>query len=120
MPAASDSFGSRTVKRWVCWFRIVTMTGQLDQGQALFSATLADWMNRITFHPAQPGQEAIYTELRTKFAELMKHVFTLLPDSQERSISLGRLREGLMFAVAGVAVHDVGVSPVGTSAGEDG
>jgi len=59
----------------------------------------------FTYHPPRPGQPLQYESLRQQARQLAESIVHNVPDSEERTQSLCRLREAIMWANAGIAIH---------------
>lgn len=66
---------------------------------------IPDLDNLFDHHPPTPGQVEKYTALRNMAKALAHGIVELVPYSAERSTSLSRLRESLMWANAGIACN---------------
>lgn len=65
-----------------------------------------DLIKVFRFHPVKDGQAKKYEALREKGLELAILVNELCPDSREKSISITKLQEVVMFANASIAINE--------------
>lgn len=58
------------------------------------------------YHPPKGDQSERYVKIREKAKELAMEIEHLCPDSTERSTSITRLREAVMWANASIACNE--------------
>lgn len=63
-------------------------------------------MNNFMYHAPKGDQAKRYEELRNKAKELAIMINTLVPDSREKSTSITKLEESVMWANAGIARNE--------------
>lgn len=59
----------------------------------------------FTYHPPKEGQPETYTELRESARAFAEKVQSLAPECREKEIALEKIREAVMWANAGIAIH---------------
>lgn len=64
---------------------------------------IADLQNRFTYHKPVEGQPERYQLLRDTGLHLASMIAELCPDSRERSLSVTKLEEAIMWANASIA-----------------
>lgn len=62
--------------------------------------------NNFTYHPPREGQPEKYTLIREKAKELALLVDELSPNSREKSLSMTKLEEAVMWANAAIARNE--------------
>jgi hypothetical protein len=72
---------------------------------AVGEETIENWMG---YHPAVGAQPGIYETNRAEAIRLAKTWDARLPDGTEKDQALGKLREALMWANAGIACSGTG------------
>lgn len=61
---------------------------------------------RFAYHPPKPGQPEKYTAIRAKAKELALLIEDECPESREKSLSMTKLEEAVMWANASIARGD--------------
>ena len=61
---------------------------------------------RFTYHPPQPGQPALYEQIRYTAKELAITICSLTPESREQSLAITALEESVMWANAAIARNE--------------
>ena len=62
-----------------------------------------DLESRFTYHKPKDGQPERYASIRRKALELAELINNLAPDGREKSLSLTKIEEAVMWANAGIA-----------------
>ena len=65
-----------------------------------------DLTKRFTYHAPKDGQPQKYEEIRAKALEFSLLVNELCPDSREKSLSITKLEESVMWANASIARNE--------------
>lgn len=80
--------------------------------------TREDLANRFTYHPPQPGQPAVYEEIRYEARALASLMVDRSVPSREQSLAITALEEAVMWINASIARH--GLAPLPDDETEDG
>ena len=59
--------------------------------------------NRFTYHAPKEGQPALYEAIRDHGRIMAAHIIKHCPNSRERSLSLTKIDEAIMWANAAIA-----------------
>lgn len=67
---------------------------------------MIDIENRFTYHAPKKGQPERYVAIRSKAKELAMLIDSTCPDSREKSLSVTKLDECVMWANASIARNE--------------
>lgn len=67
--------------------------------------TLDDAMSLFVYHPATPDTAKQHAAVRDAFVNLLPELWDLIPDGPEKTLSLRKLHESLMYASLAVALQ---------------
>jgi len=62
--------------------------------------------NIFTFHPVKGNQTEKYQEIRLSALNLSILINDMCPESAEKTTSIRKLQEAVMFANASIAIHE--------------
>lgn len=65
-----------------------------------------DIEKNFTYHPPKEGQPEKYVAIRNKGKELAELIDELCPNSREKSLSMTKLEESIMWANASIARNE--------------
>jgi hypothetical protein len=60
----------------------------------------------FTYHPIKDGQAEKYKQIRLMALNMSLLINDLCPESREKSLSITKLQEAVMFANASIAIHE--------------
>ena len=83
------------------------LSESIDEGEEQIDKLGHDEIEKaFTYHKPHDDQQERYKIIRDKAKQLAYHIYHMTPDSVERTKSLIRLREAVMWANAAIAIRE--------------